>query len=82
MYKVYWYTYDSYLKDYENVVKEKVDNDDEEFIERVAGNPIHAYRLMKRLYFDWQTIENDVMNDDWKSMQFHMYKTIFKNHIK
>ena len=68
MYKVYWYTYYSYLKDYENVVKEKVDNDDEEFIERVAGNPIHAYRLMKRLYFDWQTIENDIMNDDWKSI--------------
>ncbi len=54
------------------------DEDEELFIERVAGNPIHAYRLMKRLYFDWQTIENDVMNDDWKSMQFHMYKTIFK----
>ncbi len=41
----------SYLKDYESVVEEKAVND-EEFIERVVGNPIHSYRLMKRLYFD------------------------------
>ena len=38
---------------------------DDEFVERVAGNPIHAYRLMKRLYFDWQTIENEMKKDEW-----------------
>lgn len=58
---------DSYLKDYESVVEEKATSEDE-FIERVAGNPIHAYRLMKRLYYDWQTIENEIKNDEWRSM--------------
>lgn len=56
-----------YLKDYESVVEEKATNE-EEFIERVAGNPIHAYRLMKRLYFDWQTVEKEIKTDEWRSM--------------
>jgi len=55
-----------YLEDYQSVVEEGVTNE-EEFNERVAGNPIHAYRLMKRLYFDWQIIENEIRNDHWQS---------------
>jgi len=66
---------DSYLKDYESVVEEKANNE-EEFMERVAGNPIHAYRLMKRLYFDWQTIENEIKSDEWKSILYTFYKLI------
>ena len=58
--------YVRYLKDYESVVEEKADSE-EDFIERVAGNPIHAYRLMKRLYFDWQTVEKEIKTDEWRS---------------
>jgi len=56
-----------YLEDYQSVVEEKAASE-EEFIERVAGNPIHAYRLMKRLYFDWQTVEKEIKADDWRSI--------------
>jgi len=62
----------SYLKDYESVVEEKAVND-EEFIERVVGNPIHSYRLMKRLYFDWQTIEKEIISDEWKSIYLLLF---------
>lgn len=57
----------SYLEDYQSVVEEKAASE-EEFIERVAGNPIHAYRLMKRLYFDWQTVEKEIKADNWRSI--------------
>lgn len=56
-----------YLRDYQSVVEEQASSEDE-FVERVAGNPIHAYRLMKRLYFDWQTVEKEIKNDEWRSM--------------
>jgi hypothetical protein len=49
------------------VVEEKAASE-EEFLERVAGNPIHAYRLMKRLYFDWQTVEKEIKTDNWRSI--------------
>ena len=49
------------------MVEEKATSE-EEFIERVAGNPIHAYRLMKRLYFDWQTVEKEIKTDNWRSI--------------
>ncbi|XP_046647216.1 prolyl 4-hydroxylase subunit alpha-2-like [Daphnia pulicaria] len=55
-----------YLEDYQSVVEEKAASE-EEFIERVAGNPIHAYRLMKRLYFDWQTVEKEIKADNWRT---------------
>ncbi|XP_046438574.1 prolyl 4-hydroxylase subunit alpha-2-like isoform X3 [Daphnia pulex] len=55
-----------YLEDYQSVVEEKAASE-EEFIERVAGNPIHAYRLMKRLYFDWQTVEKEIKADNWRN---------------
>lgn len=55
-----------YLKDYEqSVVKEKIANE-EEFMEHLTGNPIHAYRLMKRLCFDWETVEKEIKVDNWQ----------------
>jgi len=54
-----------YLEEYESVVAEKVTNE-EEFMERVAGNPVHAYRLMKRLTVDWKEIQHHMRNDDWQ----------------
>ena len=57
--------YCRYLKEYESIVEENADTEDE-FMERVAGNPIHAYRLMKRLTVDWNNIKNQLLHDQWQ----------------
>ena len=40
-------------------------SDENEFTDRVVGNPIHAYKMMKRFSVDWKKIENDLKEDDW-----------------
>ena len=40
----------------------------EELDERVIGNPIHAYKTVKRFAIDLKKIENDLQEDDWKGM--------------
>lgn len=60
-----------YLKEYESIVDEEAKNEDE-FQQRVAGNPIHAYRLMKRLTVDWKNIENILKTDDWNEAVRHL----------
>ena len=40
-------------------------SDEQEFTDRVVGNPIHAYKMMKRFSVDWKKIENDLKEDDW-----------------
>jgi hypothetical protein len=58
------------LKDYEqSVVEEKAANKGE-IMEQLTGNPIQAYRLMKRLYFDWQTVEKEIKFDNWQGIKF------------
>lgn len=54
-----------YLKEYESITKEEAGTEDE-FQERVVGNPIHAYRLMKRLTVDWNNIKNQLLDDQFK----------------
>ena len=56
-----------YLDDYESVIDEQASSE-EEFLEKVAGNPIHAYLLMKRLTLHWENIEHEFKNDDWKGI--------------
>ena len=41
-------------------------NSDEELDERIAGNPIHAYKTVKRFAVDLKKIEQDLQQDDWK----------------
>ena len=53
-----------YLVDYENVVDEKASNKEE--LLKLAGNPIHAYSLMKRLTLHWGNVENKLKDDHWK----------------
>ncbi len=33
----------------------------------VVGNPIHAYKMMKRFAVDLTRIEKDMKDDDWES---------------
>ena len=67
-----------YLHDYQSVLEETAASEDE-FAERVAGNPIHAYRLMKRLYYDWQNVEKEIRNDEWRSMVLNL---LFRSTLK
>lgn len=56
-----------FLKDHQSVMEEEA-ADEEEFLERVVGNPIHAYRLMKRLVVDLDRVEYQLSNteEEWK----------------
>ena len=40
-------------------------NTDEEFLDRVIGNPIHAYKMMKRFSVDWSKMEKHLEEDHW-----------------
>jgi hypothetical protein len=42
---------------------------DSEFLDRISGNPIHAYKMMKRFAVDWKKLEQDLTEDDWKGKQ-------------
>ena len=35
-----------------------------EFLDRIVGNPIHAYKMMKRFTVDLKKIENDLKEKD------------------
>ena len=37
-----------------------------QFVNRVVGNPIHAYKMMKRFAIDWKRIEKSLEDDDWE----------------
>ena len=53
--------------------RESVQNE-REFNERVVGNPIHAYKAVKRFVVDWRQIEKDLAKDDWKDTNFKLKK--------
>ena len=38
---------------------------DSEFFDRITGNPIHAYKMIKRFAVDWKKLEAD-LNDKTK----------------
>jgi uncharacterized protein YpuA (DUF1002 family) len=59
-------------------MSEKRENSDEqEFTDRVVGNPIHAYKMMKRFSVDWKKIENDLKEDDWTGIDLEKKENIF-----
>merc|ERR1719410_1425853 len=58
-----------YVKDFE---KSLVDRDSDvveseaEYLERIVGNPVHAFNLIRRFTVDIPNIEKDLKEDDWK----------------
>ena len=55
------------FQDFTAVMSERgTASSDSEFLDRVAGNPIHAYKMMKRFAVDWKKLEADLTEDDWK----------------
>ncbi|XP_045138531.1 prolyl 4-hydroxylase subunit alpha-1-like [Portunus trituberculatus] len=53
-----------YLREYEQVSAEGTVTD-EVTMERLAGNPVHAFHLMKRLTVDWRHLEEQSKVDPW-----------------
>ena len=55
--------------------EEKNAENEKEFIENIVGNPIHAYKMIKRFAVDWNKIEDDLKEDDWSGKT--LQKVIF-----
>ena len=45
-----------------------LEKSDEDLDERIIGNPIHAYKTVKRFAIDLKKIEQDLQEDDWKGI--------------
>jgi hypothetical protein len=58
------------FQDFGSVMSERqLTSTDSEFLDRISGNPIHAYKMMKRFAVDWKKLEQDLTEDDWKGKQ-------------
>lgn len=65
----------SYLEEFDEVLKERRQSPSEEdLIEKIATNPIHAYKMMKRFTVDWKTLQKDLEETDWDEVQFILKK--------
>ncbi|XP_071515028.1 prolyl 4-hydroxylase subunit alpha-2-like [Panulirus ornatus] len=56
-----------YLHEYQQVWAEEAATDDV-IMEKLAGNPVHAFHLMKRLTVDWRHIEDQAKTDYWEGV--------------
>ena len=60
-----------YVRDFEGTLMETRRESDEasqEYIDRLVGNPVHAFKLMRRFTVDIPNIEKDLKKDDWKGL--------------
>ena len=39
-----------------------------EYMDRIVGNPVHAFNLIRRFTIDIPNIEKDLRGDDWLGM--------------
>ena len=66
-----------YIRDFE---KSLIDRDSDaveseaEYIERIVGNPVHAFNLIRRFTVDIPNIEKDLKEDDWKGEKIIIVK--------
>ena len=66
----------SYLDEYMKTMEEIDDDDDEFDFEELAGNPISAFLLMRRLYIDWPILKKSILNEQsagiyWENISFY-----------
>ena len=58
-----------YVRDFEGtLLEERSEETSQEYIERIVGNPVHAFQLMRRFTVDIPNIEKDLKKDDWKGL--------------
>ena len=59
-----------YIRDFEGTLLDDSSNESEqEYVDRLVGNPIHAFNLMRRFTVDIPSLEKDLREDDWKGKQ-------------
>jgi len=65
-----------YVSEFESVLHEGAGaRNQEELTERLVGNPIHAYNLIRRFSIDIGNIERDIQEDDWAGGKYkYKYK--------
>ena len=64
-----------FFQEFDEVLKERRQSPSEEdLIEKIATNPIHAYKMMKRFTVDWKTLQKDLEETDWDEVQFMLKK--------
>ena len=65
------------FKEFNTVMSERsmVDSDDE-FDMRIVGNPIHAYKTVKRFAIDLKKIEQDLQQDEWSGNNSNYIRSI------
>ena len=47
-----------------------LDSCDEDVLEKIVGNPIYNYQMLKRLLLYWKTLEEDMKKIDTKRKSF------------
>jgi len=64
-----------YVSEFESVLHEGAGaRNQEELTERLVGNPIHAYNLIRRFSIDVGNIERDIQEDDWAASSVAVQK--------
>ena len=63
------------FQEFDEVLQERrTSSSEEELAERIATNPLHAYKMMKRFNVDWKTLEQDLETHDWEEVEFMLKK--------
>ena len=47
---------------------------EDELLEKIATNPIHAFKMMKRFTVDWKSLQQDLEANDWQEVEFKLKK--------
>ena len=59
-----------YIRDFEGTLSDDgSDESEQQYVDRLVGNPIHAFNLMRRFTVDIPSLEKDLREDDWKGEQ-------------
>ena len=57
------------MRDFEGTLLEEMSEEtSHEHIDRIVGNPVHAFQLMRRFTVDIPNIEKDLKKDDWRGL--------------
>ena len=54
-----------------------LDSCDDDVLEKIVGNPIYNYQMLKRLLLYWKTLEEDMKKIDTKRKSFWIYFLFF-----
>lgn len=52
----------------------RASHSEDELLEKIATNPIHAYKMMKRFTVDWKTLQTELEANDWQEVEFMLKK--------